>query len=579
MRKFISICVITCFSVSVFAQADTTKLTADTNAVNKSKSNFIDVAKDLITNSNSQKSLDSIKAKTTEAEGELKRLEEDVNRNAQNIRSKKNELKNLAKDKKEIENKIKEYKETMDLAIADYDIMKNKIVKMQNDSATLASQQETIKKKSDSLTVKTNATQTEYNRLLLEISKKEDSLEAIALIKLKSEAVIVRADPKKYKQTQSQSIYLSQYSISKEKNFDLIRAEIKGSNPEAEADSVKISKVHLSVKEGRIAEIIVKTNRGIFRNLRSQIDLVHFAERRYSDKLFKDEESPNDLLRTFMYPGDAIIYEPVRSFGDIPYSEFEITLTPDSSGNTYIIRENSSINTYFEVAAFTDVNGVAGNANGLAQITASAKFITSTRNSRNKTLMGLQYIAFNGGLAKFDNDFKGTFISEKDSVDRKDLFQRSQYAVGIKANILRWVRSPYPSLLFNDLQINVGFNFLGSRIADTVSKKTDTLFKTITQNQIYIEPIMTFSRQKNFSMSVGLPIFHQNIKKSAGISNTQWEWWICPSINLMYYSNRDSKSKVFFRYNHFVNLNNKKKAFNQLQLGFAANLTNVMQGK
>jgi hypothetical protein len=47
----------------------------------------------------------------------------------------------------------------------------------------------------------------------------------------------------------------------------------------------------------------------------------------------------------------------------------------------------------------------------------------------------------------------------------------------------------------------------------------------------------------------------------------------------MYYSKRDSKSKIFFRYNHFINLKDKKQAFTQMQLGFAASLTNVMQGK
>jgi hypothetical protein len=300
------------------------------------------------------------------------------------------------------------------------------------------------------------------------------------------------------------------------------------------------------------------------------------------DKLFKVDESRKEDTRSFIFPGDVISYDPIRSFGDIPYSEFDIALVNDSlkEKDSYIVKEDNSINSYFELSAFTDVSGISGNANGIAQIAGSAKFITSTRNfCEGKNLMGLQFISFNGGLSKFDSEFKGTFVNQKDSVSRKDLFQRAQYTVGAKANIIRFVRSPYPRLLFNDLQINAGFNFMGSKIADTLVKFTDTTYRTVTQNQLYIEPIISLSRQKNFNMSLSIPVFYQNVKASSFISNSGWEWWVCPSVNLMYYSKRDSNSKLFFRYNHFISLNDKKQGFNQMQLGYSTSLSNVMQGK
>lgn len=560
----------------VIAQIDTSRtLKTDTATLNTNKNNLLQVTTELIDGSASKKSLDSVELETKKTQEELARLERAVTRNEREITAKKRELKALSSDKDSLGKKIADFKTTLDKAMKDYDTMKNAIVQMQKDAVELALKQDTIKKKSDSITAKTNAVQAEYNRLLVEISKKEDSIEAIAKIKLYKTTIVLNGDPNKMQRINSTQAILSKKVLG----IDSVIANVNRDNADIIAESAKVESVHLSVKEGRIVEIIVKTDKGIFRNKRAQIDLVHFSERRYSDKLFRDDQSPHDSIRSFIYSGDAITYEPIRSFGDIPYSEFEITLTPDSSGDTYIIRESTSINTYFDVAAFTDINGIAGSANGLAQITGSAKFITSTRNKASHTLMGLQYISFNGGLAKFDNDFKGTFINNKDSVDRKDLFQRTQYMVGIKVNLLRSVRSPYPNLLFNDLQINTGFNFLGSKIADTLLKSTDTLFRTVTHNQFYIEPIVSFSRQKNFNMSFALPVFYQNLKESSGIANRDWEWWICPSINLMYYSKRDSKSKIFFRYNHFINLSNKKQAFNQMQLGYAANLTNIMQGK
>lgn len=578
MKKKLIFSILTLSSIMGYTQIDTARLKADTIAVSNKQKQLISFTQELIDGSTIKLSSDSLKGEKQKIEDDLYQLKKDVSRNITQIRAKERALKKTIDELNVVQNKLTDYKSKLNAATNDYEAMKTKIVKLQEDSIKLVLQQDTIKKKSDSITNKTNAVQTEYNRLLIEISKKEDSLEAIAIIKLKNNAIILKGDPKKYKKSEIQNFSLSNFNLDKSA-ISIIKSDLAKINPGFEADSVKVSKIHLYVKEGRIVEIIVRTDKGIFRNTRSQIDLVHFSERRYSDKLFKDDEDPKDSVRTFIHPGDAITYEPIRSFGDIPYSEFEVTLTPDSTENTYIIRENTSINTYFEVAAFTDINGIAGNANGLAQITGSAKFITSTRNRPNSTLMGLQYISFNGGLSKFDNDFKGTYINVKDSISRKDLFQRSQYSVGVKVNLLRSVRSPYPHLLFNDFQLNTGFNFLGSRIADTLAKSKDTIFRTVTQNQFYVEPIMSFSRQKNFNMTIALPFFYQNLKASSGISNNNWEWWVCPSINLMYYSKRDSKSKIFFRYNHFINLKDKKQAFNQLQLGFAANLTNVMQGK
>lgn len=556
------------------------KFDADTIKISNQQKDFLSFANTL--DSRTKTENDSLKKEKVKIEALIKDLEKDLNKNEIKIKQKKEELNNIDNQIDYRNLILKKLTAQINDVNNTFDSLKSKetLLKKANDS--INKQTEEIQIKSDSLKKKNNEAVSQLNNLLTEIAKKEDSLEAIAKIRIKSD-VIAFTQSKNTKIVENNSQLQNKLS-----SFDFNKStysEIQGlvaTSPNSHIDSLKIRKIHLSVKEGRITEIIVTTNNGIFRNMNSPIDLVHFRERRYRDRLYKDDlaftQSKNNDTVIFLYPGDVITYEPIRSYGDIPYSEFEITLTPDSLNNEFLIRESSSINTYFDISVFTDIKGISGDANGIAQITGSAKFITSTRNIKNSSLIPFQYVAFNGGLSKFDNDFKGTYLYNIDSINRKDLFQRSQYSVGLKLNLLHWIRSPYPKMLIQDIQFNTGFNFVGSRIADTLTKKSDTLYKTITHNQFYIEPLLCFARQKNFNMCVSIPFYYQNLKASSAIFNREWEWWVCPSINLMYYSKRDSKSKIFFRYNHFINLKNTKQAFVQLQLGFSSSLTSLIQG-
>src|SRR6185369_10455251 len=197
----------------------------------------------------------------------------------------------------------------------------------------------------------------------------------------------------------------------------------------------------------------------------------------------------------------------------------------------------------------TDIKGISGEPNGLAQFTADAKFITRTRNFMNSAIVPFNFLSFRGGLAKFDNDFKGTALMNDDSVNRKELLQRSTYAVGVKMNLLRAFASPKPTHLFSDIQLNIGYNFIGTKVYDTVFKDQahsviDTNYRNVTQNQFYIEPMATISRHRNFSMSVYLPFYLINVKKSALLRNDGTEYWACPGISLMYYGKRDVASKI-----------------------------------
>jgi hypothetical protein len=346
---------------------------------------------------------------------------------------------------------------------------------------------------------------------------------------------------------------------------------------------VKLREVRIDVNEGVIREILVKTTYGIYRNRTEPIDLVHIG-RRLDDRLYRDGE--DKYSQEYVVLGEVIEYEPTRSFNDIPYTQFDILLRNDTTkhiSDSYTIRESTSINTYFDVAVFTDLQGIAGQANGLAQITANAKFITNTVNIRGSAVIPFNFVSFMGGLSKFDNSYKGTPISKDDSVNRKDLLQRANYYLGVKANLIHAILSPYPKRLIQDIQLNMGYDFVGSKLLRTTIKDTarpdllDTTYTNATMNQFFIEPIISFTRYRNFNMAISVPLFWVNVKNSAGVKNSKTEFWARPSIELMYFSKRDSNSKLFFRYNHWINTKQDTNAFLQMQLGYSASISDLLK--
>ena len=54
-------------------------------------------------------------------------------------------------------------------------------------------------------------------------------------------------------------------------------------------------------------------------------------------------------------------------------------------------------------------------------------------------------------------------------------------------------------------------------------------------------------------------------------------------IRLLLYSfsrhQRDDGSKLFFRYNHYINIKDKTQSFSQMQLGYSINITQVWDEK
>ncbi|MCS3796439.1 coiled-coil domain-containing protein [Niastella sp. OAS944] len=502
----------------------------------------------------------------------IKEANKQLEISTQKVEQLKSEIKKLIANniKTEDDNKkLREEYEKLNDAIDQQELKSQSLKNLNKELTSITNEKEKIKQNKDSTILILNA---EIEQKI----RKKDSLQHVAdSVQKKENTLIAQRQALISKQLDSLEVIST---ISIQDSVPIYHASKKDTT----SVRYKIKEVNITVKEGIIQEIIVRTADGIFRNKNNIIPLLHIGEV-FIDKFRGRLQRENQKYKPqgqyqFIYLDDVINYNVIRSYKDVAYGDFEIKLLPTGQDSVYLIRESTSINTYFNIAGFTDIKGLSGDPNGLAQFNADAKFITQTKNIKNSSWVLFNYIAFQGGLSKFDNDFKGSRLYNKDSINRKDLFQRAIYSVGIKANLIKGFAHPSPTVLFNNIQLNLGYNVLGSRVYDTLQKGgqvIDTIFKTVTQNQFFIEPSVTFDRHHNFAITISSPLSFISVKHNAQISNRDWELWLRPSVSLMYYGKREPGNKIFFRYNQYINLKQPTEAFTQMQLGFSVNLTEV----
>lgn len=487
------------------------------------------------------------------------------------IDKKKNasELAKLDKEKNTLNKSIDSSKQRLNKQTADSIAMAKAIAELERNIDTLkktASKIDSTNKKDletngkikDSIDIGTKMIQKVQDLL----DKTKDSLIVISEVAFLNSRVLIHTDTTK---TYKQNSILDDYGISEAQAF-----------ANDTAKPCKISSIKIRIKEGQILTISIFTNKGVFRNKKCPISLTSINEERQYDKMFLDGINAKE----FLYLKDVIKYTPVRSYNYIPYADIEFTLNKTDS--IYFLKESTSINFYVDVAAYTDLKGIAGDANGLAQFNMSGKFITNTKNKINRPIIPFNYVSIEAFIAKFDNSFKGVLVDSNKVVDRNKLFQTSYYKIGAKVNLFHWVLSPYPTRLIEDMQLNLGYNFVGAKtltIKDRnpggTNKIYDSTYTNVTHNQWYVEPIVRFVRNSNFGFSISCPLIYQSLKASSNISNAEDIWYANPTIGLSYFSKATPSNKLFFRYSYYINLRDKENAFVQAQVGYAASLSEV----
>lgn len=328
------------FSKSIFGQEDSTKVTLDSLVDLSASKNGL--AKEVDKTINLTDSIKTLGDKVKELSSEVEILE----KTASEVNKLERKKRELASVKKDLEQAIKKLESKLS-------ILKKEAAQLDSSKSTLETQLKQAETKVEEANEKLDTHKEESSKISILISKQLDSLETIGKITMNDYAKVYESKGQLY---------------------------------------VKIKEVHIRVKEGILLEIIVNTDSGIFRNKQTVVDLLHFSER-LKDKLYF-ENLPENLPKSGSYKngsyieiGDVINYTPYRSYNSVPYAEFSIDLYPNDENRSYLIRESTSINSYFEIAAFTDIKGISGEANGLAQFTADAKFITNTKNIRDISMV------------------------------------------------------------------------------------------------------------------------------------------------------------------------------------------------
>jgi hypothetical protein len=484
-------------------------------------------------------------------------------------------LDNLTSEQKRLQNELENLKSAIKTKTKDHDKLKSDIINLENaktaldnrikkfrfdsttmanaaqkDTAVLKQNKATIDSLSDALKTIGKSIQRDSTTLIAFQKHLEsflnDSLDLIATIEIRDTAGGTQA-----------------YSMRK-----------GGKNKK-----VNITHIHLIINEGLITDIQVETNIGSFRNKQAPIDLTRINETRGQDKLELEMADGDNL---YMHVADAIRYVTKHTYRDIPYIHQDLNLYPTPEKYIALIKESTSINSYFEAGTFTDLLGIAGSPNALVEANAGLKFIVNTRNFNNRPLIPFNYVKIVGSFSKFDGKFKGTVFGNADSVSRIDLVQRAKDKIGIKLNLLHWVPSPYPKRLVDDMELNFGFNFIGASTLrldtlDAAKKIVDSVYKRVVHNQFYLEPMINISRNSAIGALISAPIYYQNVKGNSGIKNTEWRWYFAPSLMLYYSSKKSPNNKLYFKYTNYSDLKDSKFGFSQAQIGYSANFSDLFK--
>ena len=291
---------------------------------------------------------DSVKYKIKALE-KLARSVSDANQTKSQIEA---EIKSKARELKDLESTYARKKIQSDMTIKkemtaakqaiDSIKQENKRVRKEIDSIKQAS--DSLKLGMDSLLSKKNEMDSTLSQRKIEIANQLDSMEAIAEIRLKDSTLLIYDKGEKIRsgQINSETVLKIKEEVENEGLFNYSNNKIKYSAIDAALEFKKchVLEVHLDVKDGMINEIIVKTDVGTFRNKRAPIDLVHFKEDRVNDFLMLEGRN----AKYYVTLGSVIDYTVLKSYNDLPYAQFDITLLPVTGKRSFIIKESTSLN-------------------------------------------------------------------------------------------------------------------------------------------------------------------------------------------------------------------------------------------
>jgi|GEM_PF-1434770 len=352
-------------------------------------------------------------------------------------------------------------------------------------------------------------------------------------------------------------------TITKTKYLSIpVKSGVNKSDPDNYAKLKDIDSVVVKITEGMIEYIRVELNDNSYYINNSPVSLLTI-EKHFDQKL----ENPQD--GSFIFLKDAINFVSEKRFNFFP-SDAVLYL---NNGKVHPIKEvkvfaNNGLNSFVDFRVFTDLLGAINNqANGLLQIEAKSKIYL------HRYARGFIYPFYAlepyFGLSKFDSKYDTIKITQPNQpVKRMEFFQRSFLNVGLKLNLLRMDFRPS-----NSFYINAGYQFNATNLSVRDSKNEKDSIETIGMlHTPYFEAGLSSTRLSNFGFDGSAKFMLQHLNASNYYPNSGYSRLMNFAVTLFYYPGTKPKDKFFVRFSNYLNFDDRRQDFYQLQFGYSLNL-------
>jgi len=322
-----------------------------------------------------------------------------------------------------------------------------------------------------------------------------------------------------------------------------------------------LDSVEISIVDGVAREINVYTHntatnkKAKFTNKESPIS-VPYLEDRYGDILY----SP--YSQNYIRVGDVLTYNPTTGKNYVPD---DVTFSMKSGKACRKLELNPNINFLINARIYTDLLGIISDEpNGLTQTDLSMRIITNTQNYRNSGWIWWNYLKIGASLARFDSKFK-TVTSEADStITRQSLNQRAWGNVSAELNIFRrW--------LFKKSASYMGVNGIVSGYWAKVAypdADTSNIFMPTYGGKVFCE----LKPLDNMGIEASLSYLTQRISANEWIKNDGYSQFLRTEVTVYYNTFGNPNSRIYVRFSNTNNFDEKRKEYQQLQLGYTVTL-------
>ena len=321
-------------------------------------------------------------------------------------------------------------------------------------------------------------------------------------------------------------------------------------------DSVETSIVDGVAREVNVYTHNTATSRKIkFTNKEAPIS-IPFFEDRYGDILYSPYS--NNYVRV----GDVLSYNPTTGKNYVPD---DVTFSTKSGKTCRKLELNPNINFLINARIYTDLLGIIGDEpNGLTQTDLSMRIITNTKNKKNSGWIWLNYLKIGTSFAKLDSKFQ-TSVSESDStITRQSVNQRAWGNVSTELNIFRrWLSKKSASYM--------GVNGIVSGYWAKVSypdADTSNIFMPTYGGKIFCE----LKPMDNMGVEASLSYLTQRISGNEWIKNNGYSQFLRTEITVYYNTFGNPNSRIYVRFSNTNNFDEKRKEYQQLQLGYTVTL-------